>query len=194
MIRLSTVWFLPLLLLASAPSQGADDLLQAIAARLEISERISGRFEQSREVSFLSRPLTATGSFQIDAAGGLTWLVEAPVRSLMEVQGTVVSLDGQVVDDPGTGQFIAMILTAFMQRDLAPVAKQFDVAGANRADDWQLNLTPRNYLWRRAVGEVTLHGDAYLRTVTISETDGSATHIAFSDLMGAAQVGRDNDS
>lgn len=194
MIRLATVWLLPLLLLASDPSLGADDLLQEIAARLEISERIGGHFEQSREVSFLSSPLRATGSFNIDSSGGLAWLVEEPVRSLMEVQDGVVSLDGRVVDDPGTGQFMAMILTAFMQRDLAPVAAQFQVAGVSRAEDWQLDLTPRNLLWRRVIAGVTLHGDGYLRTVTISETDGSATRIVFTNLVGESRVDRDDES
>ncbi|NND68208.1 MAG: outer membrane lipoprotein carrier protein LolA [Halioglobus sp.] len=182
------------MLLASVPSGGADDLLQEIAARLKISERIGGRFEQSREVSFLSRPLRAKGTFSIDSSGALAWLVEEPVRSLMEVRGGVVSLDGRVVDDPGTGQFMAMILTAFMQRDLTPVAAQFSIAGESREQDWRLDLTPRNLLWRRVIAGVTLHGDAYLRTVTISETDGSATRIEFSDVVGEPKPSRDDDS
>ncbi len=194
MIRLATVCLLPLVLLASAPLRGAEELLQAVAARLELSEHIAGRFEQTRDVSFLTRPLVATGSFDIDAAGGLTWLVESPVRSLMEVRGDEVFLDNQAVDDPGTGLFMAMILAAFMQRDLAPVAAQFEIAGELRPDDWQLELTPRNLLWRRAIATVTLRGDAYLREVTISETDDSATHIAFSEVGGRPQVERDDDS
>jgi len=192
--RLATVWLLPLVFLVSAPTRGTEDLLQAIAAQLEISARIGGRFEQSREVSFLSRPLIARGSFTIDASGGLTWLVEEPVRSLMEVQDDVVSLDGRVVDDPGTGQFMAMILTAFMQRDLAPVTEQFEVTGGSRADEWELDLRPRNILWRRVIAGVTLHGDAFLRTVTICEPDGSATRIVFSDVAGEPRVGRDDAS
>ena len=189
MIRLATVWLLPLVLLVYARAAAADELIEQIAARLEISERISGRFEQSRDVSFLSRPLTATGSFVIDAGGGLTWQVEQPVQSLMEVRDGVVSLDGQVVDDPGTGQFMVMILTAFMQRDLAPVAEQFVVAGTNHADDWQLELKPRNVLWRRVIASVALDGDSYLRNVTINETDGSATRIAFVAVSGGATAG-----
>jgi len=152
-MRLAPAWLLSFLLFVS-PTYGSEELLDSVAGRLAISDRITGSFEQARDVSFLSRPLTATGTFTIVANGELSWLVEAPVRSLMEVKGGTVLLDGRVVDDPGTGEFMAMILTAFMQRDLAPVADQFEVTGENGEPFWQLGLIPRNFLWRRVITDV----------------------------------------
>ncbi len=192
-MRLAPAWLLSFLLFVS-PVQGSEELLDSVAGRLAISDRITGGFEQARDVSFLSRPLTATGTFTIAANGELSWLVETPVRSLMEVKGGTVSLDGRVVDDPGTGEFMAMILTAFMQRDLAPVADQFEVTGESGEPFWQLGLIPRNFFWRRVITDVELDGDAYLRTVTINEPDGSATRITFSDVAAEPPAARDDDS
>ena len=192
-MRLAPAWLLSFFL-SMSPAYGSEELLDSIAARLAVSDRVTGSFEQARDVSFLSRPLTATGTFTIDANGQLSWLVEAPVRSLMEVKGGTVSLDGRVVDDPGTGEFMAMILTAFMQRDLAPVADQFEVTGESGDPFWQLGLIPRNFLWRRVITDVELDGDAYLRTVTINEPDGSATRINFSDVAAEPPAARDDDS
>ena len=95
-----------------------EDVLSQISERLSAEQHITGRFTQAREVSFLRNPMISRGSFTIDADAGLRWLVEEPVRSEMQVRDERVLLDGVPVDDPGIGQFIAMILQSFVTRDL----------------------------------------------------------------------------
>ena len=159
-------------------------LLSSVSERLSVNERVSGDFTQARDISFLRTPLVSSGTFSIDHQAGLLWQVETPVRSQMQVHDERVLLDGVEVADPGVGQFIGMILQAFVTRDLSLVAQRFEVSGDIGATVWRLDLKPRQWLFRKAIDRVELTGDLFLLSVTAYEPDGSATRITFQNVAG----------
>jgi hypothetical protein len=162
--------------------------LSDVSDRLSVNQQIIGRFTQARDVSFLNNALVSRGSFSIDPESGLHWLVEKPVRSQMQVRDEQVLLDGVVVADPGIGQFMAMILQAFVTRDLSPLAQQFEVSGEVGPAQWSLQLAPKQWFIRKAIERVELTGDQFLLSVTVYEPDGSVTRIAFEDVAGQSPV------
>lgn len=185
MIRGCAWLFLCLVWSVAYPVQlasAADKSLVDIAQQLEIHERLQGEFQQRKKLHFMTTPLRSFGTFSLSAASGLSWNVTEPVRSQMQVVDGRVTLDGQVVQDRGVGQFMVTIMQAFMAGDLSAVEKDFSAQVSAVPQGWQLQLSPRSVLVRAVISEIILTGSSVLQTISILEKNGNQTRIELSNV------------
>ena len=177
--------YLPLILLLAVGACLADEqeqLLLRVAERLSVAQELSGRFHQEKYVSFLQKPFVSKGEFSLSRTGGLRWQVTEPVDSLMSVQGDVVTLDGQPVQDYGVARLMTRLMFAFMEGDVSGLDRAFDVQAKVDDEGWQLSLIPNGARLQAAFERIDMLGDDHLREVTVLEQEGSRTRVRFLDV------------
>ena len=178
----------------SSPGFGDEaSVLQKISQQLTVHSSLSGQFKQDKVLGFLDTPLISSGSFNLSVATGLNWLVEKPLRSEMTVHNSQVFLDGKSVPDKGVGQFMAIIMQAFMTGDVQGVQRDFKVTGELLDNQWRLLLKPKSLMLRSAVSHIELRGSDFLEHISIFEISENRTHIEFSGVKGSASQLQDRD-
>ena len=170
-LALALVLFLP-------PQLMADNaLLTSIGARLTTAEELHCRFEQEKNLPFLTRPLRSSGEISISREHGLRWRVNKPVVSEMTVDISGVQLDGRPVKDNGSGKLIASLMQAFMTGELAALEQNFALTGQLSDERWQLVLRPRSSFLKAALTRVEVDGASTLQQVVIVEQNGTISTI-----------------
>lgn len=172
---------------------GNPNILQEVSDRLTAHDHLNGKFRQSKHLNFMDGPLVSSGSFTLGATEGLSWLVQKPLRSKMTVRNSRVMLDGKKVDDRGIGQFMAMIMEAFMTADVRGMEKKFTAEGDLLGSQWTVRLKPTSVMLRSVLSHIELRGNEFLEEITIFELDETFTRIEFSEVTGTDTVlqGRD---
>jgi hypothetical protein len=174
-----------LVLVCGSTAYGADsDAVQLVSSRLSIHDSLSGRFRQSKQLSFMEGSIVSSGSFALSTAHGLSWLVEEPLRSEMTVRQSQVMLDGKKIQDRGVGHLRAMIMQAFMDGDLLAVQDDFSVSGELLDQQWRLRLEPKSIKLRAVLSHVELRGNEFLEEISIVELNETRTLIEFSEVVG----------
>lgn len=161
-------------------------IIDSIAQRLSVQKKLSGNFEQTKQLSFLALPLVSSGWFRLDSTTGLKWVVEQPLRSQMSVRGSTVMLDGERVRDGGVAQFMASIMQSFMGGDFSSIEQDFSVSGELvKGQQWHLELVPRSTMLRRVVNRIELNGGEFLESIVIHEKSDTDTSIVFTGVKGS---------
>lgn len=184
---LSLLLTLGLALVVASPGYTNDGaIVDSIAQRLSVQKKLSGNFEQTKKLSFLTLPLVSSGRFSLDSTTGLKWVVEQPLQSHMSVRGGTVMLDGESVRDGGVAQFLAKIMQSFMDKDFSSMKREFSVSGEMVEDQqWHLELVPKSIMLRRAVNRIELKGGEFLESIVIYEKSDTDTSIVFTGVKGS---------
>jgi hypothetical protein len=171
------------LLLGAAPV--AD--IQSMLARPKI---LCGRFDQTKELVGLKKPLASNGRFCVVADKGVLWRSLQPFPSVLKLtRDEIVQLEGDRValrldakQEPAV-RMINGVLFAALAGDLESLKNLFDIDGAVHGGAWSVTLKARTATLAKAVGTISLEGGAYVRNVTIDEASGDRTKIAFSGIQ-----------
>lgn len=179
-------------LAAAAEETAVNDMtLAEVAAQLSAPPVLRGRFEQSREVRMLSKPLHSSGHFLLSDLG-LYWRQEQPVASVMIADserllqsvgdGPLQSVD--VVKNPVVLTFSQSFLSIF-QGDEARLREHFEVSlqPGDVAGRWQISLKPVTYPVAEAIESINIDGREYIETLTVTSRSSEITTISFSDLQ-----------
>lgn len=176
---MNSLWMTVAVLLAAEP-----DLPTAVKAQLGDVSVVRGAFEQQKQVKGFKKPLTSKGDFVVAKGHGVKWHTKTPFESVLTVRkDDISSKQGEVevfhldASKEPTVRVINSVLFALLAGDIEVLRTQFDVAGAVKADGWNLELKPKTKGLAAVLTRITLAGDRFVRHLELTEGTGDVTVI-----------------
>ncbi|MCU8008687.1 outer membrane lipoprotein carrier protein LolA [Shewanella sp. SM87] len=185
-------------------SQSADTAqLVALSQKLNLGETVRGQFVQSRQLKVLKKPLISQGQFIFDQTQGLIWQQIKPFESLLilkdkqliqrDSQGRVqVSKADASASAAAIGDLLPSLVRAMLGGDISGLSENFElhflIADRLSTDgQWQLGLTPKDPLMKKAIANMVLEGSDVLQSLVLlsaapSVAQQDMTRIDFSAL------------
>jgi len=161
--------------------------IQSMLARPKI---LCGRFDQSKQLIGLKKPVNSNGRFCVVADKGVLWRTLQPFPNTLKVtRDEIIQLSGERVavrldarQEPAV-RMINSVLFALLAGDLEPLEKLFDIDGAAQDKSWSVKLKPRDPGLSKVISGIALDGGAYVKSIVISEASGDRTEIEFSAIQ-----------
>lgn len=149
-----------------------------------------GRFDQSKQLNGMKKPLLSNGRFCVVAAKGVLWRTLQPFPNslrltrdeIVHFQGDRVAMRLDAKQEP-TVRMINSVLFSLLSGDLAQLETLFEVEGTVDANGWHVALKAREPALAKAIGAITLDGSAYVKNISIAEASGDRTNIVFSAIQ-----------
>ena len=180
---------LSVLLIAVLPLLGAVPVakIQSMVAKPKI---LCGRFDQTKQLVGLKRPVISSGRFCVVVEKGVLWRTMQPFPNtlrltrdeIVQLQGERVALRLDAKLEP-TVRMINSVLFALLAGDLGQLEKLFEVDGSVDKNSWSVVLKAREPALAKAVGAIALDGAEYVKNITINEASGDRTSIVFSAIQ-----------
>ncbi|WP_256078959.1 outer membrane lipoprotein carrier protein LolA [Massilia sp. YIM B04103] len=177
------------LLAASALAQAATPVakIQAMLAKPEV---LCGRFDQTKHLAGMKKPLASNGRFCVVAGKGILWRTLKPFPNTLRLtrdeivhfQGERVAMRLEAKNEPVV-RMINSVLFSLLGGDLAQLDKLFEVDGTADAASWQVALKAREPGLAKAIGAISLEGGAYVKNIVMNEASGDKTVIVFSAMQ-----------
>lgn len=164
--------------------------IQSMLSRPDI---LCGRFDQTRQLTGMRKPLASNGRFCVVAGKGVLWRTVQPFPSTLRLtrdeivhfQGGRVAMRLDARQEP-TVRGINSVLFALLAGDLSQLDSLFVVEGSADAGRWQVALTAREPALAKAIGAITLDGAASVQHITLVDGSGDQTRIVFSAIQTGA--------
>jgi hypothetical protein len=182
-LRLCAWVIASLALLGAAPAAK----IQSMLAKPKI---LCGRFDQTKQLVGLKKPVGSSGRFCVVADKGVLWRSLRPFPNtikltrdeIVQLQGERVALRLDAKQEP-TVRMINSVLFALLAGDLGQLEKLFEIDGNVNNNSWSVTLKAREPALAKAVGAIALDGAEYVKHVTIDEASGDRTSIVFSAIQ-----------
>jgi hypothetical protein len=178
-----------LALMALSQAQAAVPVakIQAMLARPAI---MCGKFDQTKQLAGMKKPLIAEGRFCVVANKGVLWRTLKPFPSTLRLtrdeivnyQGDRVAMRLDAKTEP-TVRVINDVLFSLLAGDLGQLDALFDGEGTVDAGSWSVSLKPRTAALEKAIGAIKLEGASYVKSIVMSEAGGDRTTIIFSAIQ-----------
>ncbi|WP_442781820.1 outer membrane lipoprotein carrier protein LolA [Collimonas fungivorans] len=174
--------------LAAAPVEK----IQAMLARPPV---LCGRFDQSKQLVGIKKPLLSNGRFCVVNGKGVLWRTLQPFPNtlrlkrdeIVQMQGDRVAMRMDAKQEPVV-RMINSVLFSLLAGDLSQLDSLFELDGSVQGNSWKVALKARQPALAKAIGTLALSGGAYVKTVTISEASGDRTDISFSELQSGSNA------
>lgn len=195
-------------------SQTADTAqLVALSQKLNLGKTVRGHFVQSRQLKVLKKPLISQGQFIFDQTQGLIWQQIKPFESLLilkdkqliqrDSQGRVqVSKADASASAAAMGDLLPSLVRAMLGGDISGLSENFELhflitdklnteklspESLSPDGQWQLGLTPKDPLMKKAIANMVLEGSDVLQSLVLlsaapNVTPQDMTRIDFSAL------------
>ena len=181
------------LAIACVPAFAAAPVAQ-IQVMLAKPDQLCGRFDQTKTLAGMKRPLASQGRFCVVAGKGVLWRTLKPFPNTLRLtRDEIVSFQGERVamrlaaaQEP-TVRMINSVLFSLLSGDLSQLDTLFEVDGSV-AGTWKVSLKARAPALAKAIGAIALEGGAYVKNITISEASGDRTEIVFSEIKTGASA------
>jgi hypothetical protein len=161
--------------LAKELAPGPDRGLQEIEARLVKMPQMLGRFEQTKSLPQLPRPLLSKGIFALAEERGVSWRVLEPVESHL------ILSKNQAGGDPLTRQ-LAYPLTQILRGNFSALQELFVIEAVLEEQRWQLQLTPRAGQLAEFIHAIEVSGARNIERIRLLEANKAVTEIQLLDL------------
>jgi hypothetical protein len=166
--------------------------IQAMLAKPPV---MCGRFDQSKTLAGMKKPLAANGRFCVVQEKGVLWRTLQPFPNTLRLtRGEIIHYQGDRVamrldakTEP-TVRMINQVLFSLLAGDLAQLEQLFKVDGTVGTDSWNVTLVAREPALAKAIGTIRLDGGAYVNNIVISEASGDRTSIVFSKIESGARA------
>lgn len=176
------------LALACGATQAAAPIAK-IQSMLAKPSMMCGRFDQTKQLAGMKRPLAAQGRFCVVAGKGVLWRTVKPFPNTLRLtrdeivafQGERVSMRLDAKQEP-TVRMINSVLFSLLSGELGTLDTLFEVDGTADAGAWTVSLKARQPALAKAIGAISLEGGAYVKTISIAEAGGDHTRIVFSGI------------
>jgi hypothetical protein len=173
-------------LCASAQATAPVAKIQAILAKPNI---LCGRFDQTKHLAGMKKPLASNGRFCVVAGKGVLWRTLKPFPNTLRLtrdeivhfQGERVAMRLEAKQEP-TVRMINSVLFSLLAGDLAQLESLFEVDGSADASSWKVALKAREPALAKAIGAISLDGGSYVKNIHINEASGDRTDIVFSEI------------
>lgn len=161
--------------------------IQAMLAKPPI---MCGRFDQTKQLAGMKKPLASNGRFCVVAGKGVLWRTLQPFPSTLRLtrdeivnyQGDRVAMRLDAKTEP-TVRMINNVLFSLLSGDLGQLESLFEVDGTVDATSWNVALKARQAALEKAIGTIKLDGGAYVKNIVMSEAGGDKTSIVFSAIQ-----------
>ena len=161
--------------------------IQAMLAKPKV---MCGRFDQSKQLAGMKKPLAANGRFCVVQDKGVLWRTLQPFPNTLRLtkdeivhyQGDRVAMRLDAKSEP-TVRMINRVLFSLLAGDLAQLETLFDVDGTVGTDRWDVTLKAKEPALAKAIGTIRLDGGKYVDNIVISEASGDRTSIVFSNIQ-----------
>lgn len=148
-----------------------------------------GRFDQTKKLTGMKKPLASNGRFCVVAGKGVMWRTLKPFPNTLRLtrdeivafQGERVSMRLDAKQEP-TVRMINSVLFSLLSGELSQLDTLFEVDGSTEANGWKVALKARQPALAKAIGAISLEGGSYVKTIRIDEASGDHTAIVFSDI------------
>lgn len=171
------------------PAQAAAPVakIQAMLAKPPV---MCGRFDQTKQLAGMKKPLASNGRFCVVAGKGVLWRTLQPFPSTLRLtrdeivnyQGDRVAMRLDAKTEP-TVRMINNVLFSLLSGDLGQLESLFEVDGTVDATSWNVALKARQAALEKAIGTIKLDGGAYVKNIVMSEAGGDKTSIVFSAIQ-----------
>ncbi|NRB38733.1 MAG: outer membrane lipoprotein carrier protein LolA [Pseudomonadales bacterium] len=184
--------YLAFLLCLSLPCLSADDsseatpVLERIQTILQTPAIMRGEFSQQKKLRILKKPLQSEGDFIIARGQGIIWNVLKPVQSQMIIGHDSIYFSEQMSGNAERSMsYIAKILNAILAGELKHLQQQFIISDStiDNQQQWQLTLTPKSLLMRKALASIELQGSQVIDSIQLNENSGDYTLIQLQNII-----------
>jgi len=174
--------------LASAAAH-ASAPVERISAMLAKPSAMCGRFDQTKQLTGMKKPLLSNGRFCVVAGKGVLWRTLKPFPNTLRLtrdeivhfQGERVAMRLDAKQEP-TVRMINSVLFSLLSGELSQLETLFEVDGSVDSASWKVALKARQPALAKAIGAIALDGGAYVKNIQINEASGDRTAIVFSDI------------
>jgi Outer membrane lipoprotein carrier protein LolA-like len=191
MTRRSLPWcaiLFSFLLVGAAPVAKIHDLL----AKPKV---LCGRFDQSKQLVGLKKPVKSSGRFCVVADKGVLWRSLQPFPNtvrltrdeIVQLQGERVAFRLNAKEEP-TVRVINQVLFSLLAGNLGELEKLFEIDGSIYQNSWNVTLNAREPAVAKAIGKIALEGGEYVKNITIDHASGDRTSIVFSALQSGTDA------
>ncbi len=179
-----------ILLLGAALAQAAEPVTVKIQTMLAKPAILCGRFDQSKQLTGIKKPLASNGRFCVVTGKGILWRTLQPFPNTLRLtrdeivnyQGDRVAMRLDARQEP-TVRMINSVLFSLLAGDLGQLGNLFEVDGKAGDNSWSVALTAKQPALAKAIGAISLEGGAYVKTIHINEASGDHTVIVFSAIQ-----------
>lgn len=163
--------------------------IEKIQGMLSKPALMCGRFDQSKTLAGMKKPLASHGRFCVVAGKGVLWRTIAPFPNTLRLtrdeivhfQGERVAMRLDAKQEP-TVRMINSVLFSMLSGDLGQLDTLFEVDGSVTGNSWKVALKARQPALAKAIGAIALEGGAYVKNIQINEASGDSTSIVFTDI------------
>ncbi len=178
-----------LTLLVGAQAMAATAPVASIEAMLARPAILCGRFDQTKQLAGMKKPLASNGRFCVVAGKGVLWRTLQPFPNTLRLtrdeivhyQGERVAMRLDAQQEP-TVRMINRVLFSLLAGDLAQLETLFKVDANVDGANWHVGLTAREAGLAKAIGTIALDGGTHVKNITINEASGDRTGIVFSKI------------
>lgn len=175
--------------LAMAPSFAAVPVAK-IQAMLAKPQMLCGRFDQSKQLAGMKKPLLSNGRFCVAAGKGVLWRTLQPFPNtlrltndeIVHMQGERVAMRLDARQEPVV-RMINNVLFALLAGDLGQLETLFEGEGRVNDKQWSATLKARDPGLAKVIADVSVEGGAFVKSIVIHEANGDRTSISFSAMQ-----------
>ena len=179
-----------ILSLAAFHAQADNTVIGQIQTLLAKPTTLCGRFDQTKQLAGMKKPLLSNGRFCVVSGKGVVWRTLAPFPSALRLtrdeivnySGDRVSMRLDAKQEP-TVRIINSVLFSLLAGDFGQLDTLFVVDGKVTAGTWHVALTAKQPGLAKAIGAISLDGAAYVNTIHMDEASGDHTTIQFSAIQ-----------
>jgi hypothetical protein len=172
-------------------------LLSRPAAKLRNAQVLTGKFQHSRHLSEIPKPLVALGDFTFVRDLGVYWHTRQPFDSVavLTTAGLAQSDEGGAVhrisaDEQPAVRLITNIFLALFTLDTRSLARDFDLYGVT-ADEktgrWIIGFKPRGKAIASVFKDATVAGSDDVEQVVLTDARGDRTVIDLSAVSYSSE-------
>ncbi len=174
------------LMCASAQAAAPIAKIQSMLAK---PTQMCGRFDQTKHLAGMKKPLASHGRFCVVAGKGVLWRTLKPFPNTLRLtkdeivhfQGERVAMRLDAKQEP-TVKMINSVLFSLLSGELSQLGTLFEVDGSVDGASWKVALKAKQPALAKAIGDISLDGGAYVKNIHIDEASGDRTAIVFSDI------------
>lgn len=150
---------------------------------------VRAKFTQERQIKNIRAPLISTGSMLLSQEKGLWWQQREPFVTTLILRDNemIQRMNGQpdqtitAENNPQMFQFNAL-MRALIKADKTVLENHFTTTFTDKGQGkWQLHLVPVTTPLDKLFSEISLSGSQVIEQVVLTDKQGDATTITFSD-------------
>jgi hypothetical protein len=161
----------------------------AIEGMLAKPDVMCGRFEQSKRLQGIRRPVASSGRFCVVKGSGVLWRTLKPFPAtlkltpdqIVQFNGDRVAMKLDASSEPAV-RMINGVLFSLLGGDLGQLGTLFEADGSASGAAWQVQLKARQPALAKAIGTIRLEGGAYVQSIAMDDASGDKTAITFSGI------------